>query len=160
MTGPGPHTDDDVVVAHYIRDLLRANQQDLLLDDVLYGDHNMIPRASAAIVTAMSMQRQLAGVAAPGGRTQNMLNVQIQLLWSKVGDEETERDAVDARAKAVQDLIHSDTTLGGLIIHGFITNLERGTTTMTSGNIGNNSQFRAVIMQFVGTTKTYLTPSP
>jgi hypothetical protein len=146
------HTDDDTLVAIAIRDLLETNKETLQLDDVLYGNHNLIPRASAAIVTAGGKTRQLAGVSAPGGRTENNLIVAIQLHWSKVGNEEEERIAADQRGTAVERLIHADTTVSGLIIHGYINQVERGET------IVNNSMFRSVIMSFVGITKTYLSP--
>lgn len=146
------HTDDDTEVALAIRDLLVTNKVTLQLDDVLYGNHNLIPRASAAIVTAGGKTRQLAGVSAPGGRTENNLLIAVQLHWSRVGDEETERIAADERGTALERLIHTDTTIGGLVIHGYITQVDRG------DSIINNSMFRSVIMQFVGITRTYLSP--
>lgn len=145
------HTDDDEVVAQFIFDLLTANKAPLLLDDVLWGNHNMIPRASAAVVQALGKQRVLAGVSAPGGRTMNDLLVSVELHWSKVGNEEVERRAVDARGTAVERLVHADTTLGGIIIHGFFNQVDRGETQFI-----NNSMFRSVRMAFVGHTKTYL----
>jgi hypothetical protein len=147
------HTDDDTVVAIYIQDLITANKAVLVLDDVLYGRHNNIPHASAAVIIPGGKRRVLAGVSAPGGRTENALMVEIGLHWSKVGDEETERKAVDARATAVERKLHEDVTLGGLIIHGYVVSVERGETQMASG-----SMFRSVQMVFQGTTKTYLSP--
>lgn len=146
-----PHTDDDTVAAQFIFDLLTTNKTTLLLDDVLWGNHNMIPRASAAVVQALGKRRQLAGVSAPGGRTLNELLVSVELHWSKVGDEQTERKEVDARGTAVERLVHADTTLGGIIIHGFFEQVDRGETQFI-----NNSMFRSVRMAFVGQTKTYL----
>lgn len=146
------HTDDDTTVALAIRDLLEANKATLLLEDVLYGNHTMIPRNSAAVVMSMGKRRQLAGVASPGGRTQNDMMISIQLHWSRVGDEETERRAADNRGTVVERLIHEDTTLGGIIIHGYMTEVDRGETLI------NNSMFRSVIMTFVGQTRTYLSP--
>jgi len=146
-----PHTDQDEVVAQAIFDLIEANKISLLLDDVLWGNQTMIPRASAAIVQALGKTRQLAGVSAPGGRTLNRLMVSVELHWSKVGPEEIERKAVDARATAVEALVHSDVTLGGIIIHGFFEQVDRGETTFV-----NNSMFRTVRMAFAGQSKTYL----
>jgi len=147
------HTDDDTVVAEAIYQLILANQTDLLLDDVLYGNHNNIPHASAAVVTASGKRRELAGVSAPGGRTENTFTIEIGLHWSKVGDEATERRAADSRGKALEKKIHEDTSLGGIIIHGFINQVERGETQMASG-----SMFRTVRMIYTGETKTYLSP--
>lgn len=151
-----PHTDDDTVVAKAIEALLNANKVELQIEDVLYGNHTMIPRNSAAVVQAAGHRRALDGVSAPGGRTRNELMVTIQLHWSKVGDEATERYACDLRGKALEDKIHEDTTLGGIIIHGYVIDTDRGDTQL--GTVANNSMFRTVQMTFVGTTKTYLSP--
>jgi hypothetical protein len=147
------HTDDDTVVAKYIQALFVANQTDLLLDDVLYGRHTNLPHASAAVIVPGGHRRTLAGVSAPGGRTENLLSVEIGMHWSKVGDEETERQAVDDRAMSMEKKLHEDTTMGGLVIHGFVASTERGETMMA-----NNSMFRSVQMIWQGTTKTYLSP--
>jgi hypothetical protein len=147
------HTDDDAVVAQAIEALVIANKAELLLDDVLYGDHNMIPHASAAIIMPGGMRRTLAGVSQPGGRTQNDMVVEVVLHWSRVGDEATERKAADARGKALERKLHEDTTLGGIIIHGFVNQTDKGNTIM-----GNNNMFRTVRMVFVAQTKTYLSP--
>src|SRR5258706_10657157 len=115
------HTDDDTVVATAIFDLIVANKATLLLDDVLYGNHNNIPHASAAVVTSNGKGRSLSGVSAPGGRTENAMVIEIDLHWSKVGDEATQRRAADNRGTALEKLIHTDTTLGGIVIHGYVT---------------------------------------
>lgn len=147
------HTDDDTVVAEAIYQLILANKVALQLDDVLYGNHNNIPHASAAVITAAGHRRTLAGVSAPGGRTENALMVEIGLHWSKVGDEATERRAADARGTAVEKKLHEDTTMGGIVIHGFVQQTDRGETQMASG-----SMFRSVRMTYMATTKTYLSP--
>lgn len=146
------HTDDDTVLALAIKNILIANKAALELDDVLYGNHNMIPRASAAIVTAMGKNRALQGVAAPRGVTMNTLNVIISLHYSKVTDEETGRIAADNHATTIENLIHVDTTVGGIIIHGYITDVARGETEF------NGSMFRSVIMTYSGITKLPLIP--
>jgi hypothetical protein len=145
------HTDKDEDVAEAIRALLEANKVVLLLDDVLYGNHIMIPRSSAAVVMPLGKRRQLAGVSAPGGRTLNQLMVGVDLHWSKVGDEETERKNADSRGTAVEDMLHNDTTLSGIVIHGFVTQVDRG-----ESQFANNSMFRSVRMVYEAQTKTYL----
>lgn len=151
------HTDKDEILAQAIQALIEANKVTLGLDDVFYGNHNMIPRASAAIVAPLGKTRELAGVSAPGGRTNNTLMVSIDVHRSKVVDEETGRLAVDSTASAIEALLHTDPTIGGLIIHGFVQNVQRGETQFFS-NVGSGSLFRSVQMVFSGTTKTYLSP--
>jgi len=152
MTAPGPHTDTDETVAEAIFNLVFDDKEDLELEDVLYGNHIIIPRNSAAVIQAMGKNRALAGVAAPGGRTLNTLMVMIDLHWSKVGDESTQRRLCDARGTALERKIHEDTTLGGIVIHGFVNQVDRGET------LFNGSMFRTVRMSYAATTKTYLSP--
>jgi len=147
------HTDRDEVIADYIWNLINNNKVALQLDEVLYGNHNMITMASAAVITAMGKRRRLSGVSAPGGRTENDLIVIIAMHWSKVGDEATERRNADNRARLIENKLHEDTTLGGNIIHGYVTEVDRGESEMATG-----SMFRSVRMTYVGTTKTYLSP--
>lgn len=147
------HTDSDVVLAQAIQAILETNKVTLGLDDVFYGNQRMLPRASSAVVIAEGKARQLAGVTAPGGRTMNELMVSIDIHRSKVGVEADEREAVDEIATDVETLLHSDTTIGGIIIHGFIRSVQRGEI-----EFAQNSMFRSVHMSFVGQTKTYLSP--
>src|SRR6185503_5567674 len=145
------HTDNDTVLALAIRDIIEANKGALGLDIVLYGYHNLIPTSTAAVVMARGKTRALAGVQGPGGRTLNKLMIGIDIHRSKVGDEETERIAVDETATTLEDLINNDTTVGGLIIHGFFDRVDRGDTSFMNG-----SMFRTVVMSYTGTTKTLI----
>lgn len=147
------HTDDDVVVAEFLYNLILTNKVTLSLDEVYYGNHNMIPVGKAAVITAAGKSRVLSGVGGPRGQFTNTLNVLIAVHLSKVGDEATERRAVDAIATEVEKLVHQDVTLGGIIIHGFIGEVSRGESPMANG-----SMFRSVLMSYSGTTKLILTP--
>ncbi len=147
------HTDNDTVVAEAITTLIEDNLALLQLNAVYYGNHNNIPVAAGAVVTPGGHRRTLAGVSGPGGRTENSLMVDVAIHYSKVGDEATERRAVDALGYTLEKLLHVDTTLGGIVIHGFVQQTERGETIMA-----NNSMFRSVRLLYVATTKTYLSP--
>lgn len=147
------HTDKDEVLALAIRDLIELNKADLGIGLVLYGDHTQIPTGTAAMIMAMGKRRQLTSVAGPGGMTENMLIVNIEIHRSVVSDEETNRRATDVMATAVEELLHADVTMGGIIIHGFIVQVDRGNT-----QFANGSMFRTVRMTYNGKTKTHLTP--
>lgn len=138
-------------MAQAIFDKIVLNQEDLYIDDVLWGNQNMVPRKTAVIVMAMGKRRSLAGATGPGGRTLNILMATLEVRRSKVGIEAVERREVDATATAVERLLHQDVTLGGIIIHGFVEEVQRGEIENDSG------MFRTVRMLFAGQTKTYLT---
>jgi hypothetical protein len=146
-----PHTDDDTVLAQAIFDLLDANKSALNLDLVMYGFQVLIPTSTAAVVMARGNTKALAGVQGPGGRTLNNLMIGIDVHRSKVGNEDTERKVVDSTANDIISLVHNDTTVGGLIIHGFFDRTDRGDTSFMNG-----SMFRTVVLSFTGITKTLI----
>lgn len=145
------HTDRATVLAIAIRDKIIANKVALgLAPDgfVAYGDHNNIPGGKAITVASGTKTRELAGVAGPGGRTLNTMEVVISVFSMVVEQEETARLAVDQMAEAVESLLHSDTTMGGIIIHGFVREWVPGVI------YRETSMFRVVQLHFVGITKT------
>lgn len=152
MTSPiSPNTDKTSDLAVYIFDLLTAERYDLGLEQVFYGNHNMIPKNNTAIVIPGRKTRNLRGVSAPGGRVQNLLTVLIDIMTQDpLSGENDGRLATDKLAEVVETRIHQDTTMGGLIIHGFIDTWDPGETFI------NQSMFRVVRMTFTGESRTYL----
>lgn len=152
MTSPiSPNTDKTSVLAVYIFNLLTANQYDLGLTQVLYGNHNMVPKNNTVVVTPGRKVRSLQGVSAPGGRVKNELNVLIDVITSDVlAGENDGRLATDQLAEVVENRLHQDTTMGGLIIHGFVVYWDPGEQFV------NNSMYRMVRMTYTGESRTYL----
>lgn len=152
MTSPvSPNTDFTSVLAAYIYDLIVANKYDLGIEDVLYGNNNMVPRNMTVVVTPGRKVRFLQGVSAPGGRVKNELTVLIDVITSDVlSGEKDARLATDQLAEAVEKLLHADTTMGGLLIHGFVHTWDPGETFI------NNSMYRMVRMTYTGESRTYL----
>lgn len=147
------HTDSPTVLAIAIRDKISAVAGTLSIANVLYGDHTMIPVTPAVIVIASGKRRALRGVSSPGGRTDNELIVLIDVHSSAVGDEETERLALETLANNIEAELHKDTTMGGIIIHGFVSEWDNGVAVLSG-------EFRTVRMTYIGRTVTYLSPSP
>lgn len=148
------HTDRCTVLSTYIKNLIDTNKVVLNVDNVLYGDHDKIPSGITVVVYCADKERALDGVAMPGGRTMNEMRVMVVVYNNKVQDEATGRLEVDQISEEVENLLHQDTTMGGLIIHGFITRWDPGY------KIRQGSMFRATQMTFVGRTKTNLTNIP
>lgn len=144
-------TDKTTVLATYIQNLINTNKVPLGLDDVLYGEQNNIPKALTAVVQAGRKNRIVQGAAMPGGNSLVTMTVVIMIYNSSSGAEAVERLAVDQLAEAVETLLHSDTTMGGLIIHGFVEMIDPGVSFKAG------SQFRATQMTFVGQSKVRIT---
>lgn len=144
------HTDKTTDVAQALVNLLKDDMINLGLKDVLYGRQINLPTTPVVVVTCAPKRRELSGVSAPGGRTMNTMQIYIDVHNSKVGDEATERLFVDKLAESVEQVVHQDTTVGGIIIHGFITDWDPGETFLQNG------EFRTVRMTFQGRSETYL----
>lgn len=145
------HTARSTTVAKAIETLLLSKKLELGLDEVYYGDHNNIPVGKAVAVTPGNKRRELAGVAGPGGRSKNLIEIAILVYYSKVEDEATARYAIDRLAEDIEEELHKDTTLGGIIIHGFVTDWLPGIIHKP------NSMFRVVQMTYMAQTKTNIT---
>lgn len=146
-----PHTDKSTVVALAIKDLILSNKETLGLDYVDYGDHNNIPGGKSVAVRAGTKRRELAGVAGPGGRTLNRIEVLVSVYFSVLDNEANARRNIDELAEKIEDLLHEDTTVGGLIIHGFVNDWIPDTV------YRETSMYRLVQLTFVGQTKTNIT---
>jgi hypothetical protein len=94
--------------------------------DVWQGDQQNIPRSPAVCVEPGPQRRELIGA-----MRQTAVNTDIILMVyvGKVQDVEiNQRDAVDAGQK-VQDVLHEHSTVGGMAIHSFVTDLDPGYAT-------------------------------
>lgn len=147
-------TSRSTVVAKAIETILNTNKVSLGLDEVYYGDHNNIPVGKAVSVTAGTKRRELSGVAGPGGRGMNEMDIVLFLYRSVVEDEATARLAVDTLAEDIEDILHADTTLGGIIIHGYVNQWIPGVIHKPT------SMFRVVQMNYFARSKTNITPTP
>lgn len=148
------HTHKSTVLALAIRDKIIANKLSVGLEEdsfVAYGDHKNIPTGKAVTVASGTKLRELAGVAGPGGRTKNTMEVVASVFYSVLENEETARLACDTLAENIEDLLHTDTTMGGIIIHGFVQEWVPGVI------FRETSMFRVVQLHFVGQTKTNVT---
>lgn len=148
------HTHKSTVLAQAIVQKIKDNKVAVGLDAdsfVEYGDHNNIIGGKAVTVASGTKDRELAGVAGPGGRTDNFMEVVITVYYMKTEAEATARLTCDQIAENVEDLLHEDTTMGGIIIHGFVRQWVPGIITRES------SMFRVVQLHYRGRTKTNVT---
>jgi hypothetical protein len=146
-----PHTSRSTVVAKAIYTLLSGRKVELGIDEVYYGDHNNIPVGKAITVTPGNKRRELAGVSGPGGRGMNNMEILLLVYFSILDDEASARYAVDLTAENVEDILHEDTTLNGIIIHGFVSDWIPGVIHKPG------SQFRVVQLNYQAKTKTNIT---
>jgi len=145
------HTSRSTVVAKAIQTLLDSRKVELDLDEVYYGDHNNIPVGKAVSITPGNKRRELAGVSGPGGRGMNNMEILLLVYYSLLEDEASARFAVDTIAENIEDVLHEDTTLNGIIIHGFVSEWIPGIIHKPG------SQFRVVQLNYQAKSKTNIT---
>lgn len=153
MPFANPNTDRTTTLALNIKQLYLDNQLTYGVQDVFYGRHTMAPRSPTVVVMSSITTRALRGVAGPGGRVRNELNVLIDVMAADVlGGEEASRLAIDKLAEDLEKLLYLDVTRSGLVIHGYVQRKDPGELFI------NNSSWRTVRMTYVGMSETYLSP--
>lgn len=129
------YTDSIVDVSRGIQDYLLLNKGDL--KDIWYGDQDLIPRLPAACVEPGPKIRTLNGSLQ---MSENELAVFIMVYHGQVADTQVTKQVCDEQAERIEALLHTDKTLGGLVVFGFCRELEpgyaeRGRTLMYSTRI-------------------------
>jgi hypothetical protein len=93
--------------------------------DIYYGDQVLIPRNPAICVEPGPLKRTLDGASNPP-RMQNDFTVLILVYIQEINDiQQVNRDR-DALLDQVQDVMHADWTLGGLLVFGHCTDIDPG----------------------------------
>jgi hypothetical protein len=98
---------------------------ELGFEDVFFGDQDMVPRTPAIAVDPLRLDREIQGIMS-GGMTKNTFLIYVFVYHAPIQNGQVTRQESDQLADAVQNVLHQDLTLGGLIIHGFCTMSESG----------------------------------
>jgi hypothetical protein len=118
-----PLTNQLKPVADFLEALLETNKGALGLQDVFYGDQNRIPRTPTACVDPGEKRRQLNG--APR-RTQLDIVIYILVYHNAVTNVEVLAKTNDKLSEDIENVIHLDAQMGGLLIDSMVTNIEFG----------------------------------
>ena len=105
-----------------IVDLLKADTT-LGLTDVFYGDQTGTPNVPAATVEIDNTDRDYNQT---GLQTNLVVNVAIVIYHGKVADVQGIKKELDQFTQAVEDKLHEDNTLGGLVISGIVFSVDPG----------------------------------
>jgi hypothetical protein len=113
------------VVAQAIVDLIKANNVllDVGLEDVYYGDVEKVPRSRTITVEPVERPRDLAGAPMQVGNT---FTVYIYVYVTGIESDHSLRKQCDELTEDIEDVLHSDKKLGGLLIQSWVTNFESG----------------------------------
>ena len=113
---------DQAAIVQAIVDLLVANTQ-LGLEAVYYGDQSGIPLTPSAAVELGTKERAYNQT---GLQTNVVVEVHVIIYHGQVTDAQIIKKALDEYAQTVEDVLHLDNTLGGLVISGLVASVEPG----------------------------------
>lgn len=115
-------TKSSVAVTQAIIDLLVLHSPDLGLLEVHYGDQQILSKYPCAVVETYPKSRDLA--------TTRQLDVTIRtgitIYYGKLQSTEITKKDTEAIAELVEDLLHNDPQLGGLVVFGYVSRTEPG----------------------------------
>lgn len=134
-------------VADAIKALIEANQVALGVEVVYFGDQARIEKHPAICIEPNAQRNELSGVATPM-RLMRTHQVYIILYHSKFVDTQMQRRDCDAMAAEIEELVHNNVTLGGLVIHAYVSSVDSGYSRKQG------------IVRAAGITVTAITKSP
>lgn len=147
-----PLTNSLVEVCDYQYNKMVDNKANLGLVDVYFGDQDKIP-VTPVVCIEPQIKTNILNEAGAG----RLISIEFRLFflvyYSFIQSPQDNRRGADALAEAIESVVHSDRTLGGLITHGYCTDVESGYTTK------GNSLIRSNKITFVGTTARAILPS-
>lgn len=115
------------------------------IHDVWYGEEALIPRTPALSVTPSSKARELTET---GMMAMNRFSIAVVIYHSRLDDPQVTRRECDILAEEIEQFIHEDRRLGGLLIHSHIESVEPGFA--ARGKV----TLRATRLSWTGLTKT------
>ncbi len=113
---------DMAVITQAIVDLLKGDAS-LGLKDVYYGDQGAIPRTPAVTVELGNKSRDYNQT---GLMTNVVPDIQIVVYHGLIADVQKIKKELDQFIQAIEDKLHVDNTLGGLVISGIVSSVEPG----------------------------------
>jgi hypothetical protein len=132
---------------------MNANKVALGVVDVFYGDQRRIPRVPTVCVDPGQKNVEIVG--APR-LVQNVFTIYIVLYHSQIVDNQINHKASDVLAQAVEDVIHADPTLTGLVAHSIVSSNESGYMNKDEGR----TWFRGARLTITANSRTRLPMVP
>ncbi len=128
-------TDTLTTPTQAIIDLLKQKWKTLGLstpDDIYYGDEQRYLRYPAIAVEATALAAEPTSTQM---RMTNTIVIYVFVYEGSLKNQEVKRKDRDERAEAVRDRIHTDRTLGGILAHINVTNIEPGVSVIGQDHV-------------------------
>jgi hypothetical protein len=130
-----------VEVAGTLHAVMDTAKADLGLQAVYYGDQNKIPVTPVACIEPDTKTRLLRSATRV---TDIDFTIFIIIYLQRIQSPQTNRIGSDAIAEDIEDFLHQDPTLGGILIHSYVASVNSGYVTKSDGLV------RACRLQYTG----------
>ncbi len=138
---------DMSIITQAIVDLLKGDET-LGLKEVYYGDQGGIPSVPSATVELGNKTRDYNQT---GLMTNVVPDIHIVIYHGLVADVQKIKKDLDQFVQAVEDLLHEDNTLGGLVISGIVSSVEPGIAVVGKAQFyAHRMTWTAVIKERIG----------
>ena len=137
-----------VTICDYIFEKLEANQANLGVAQVYYGDQEKFPETPSVCVEPDERPRELKSAQR---MTKVTFRIYILVYHGTISSPQANRRDADLLAENIEALIHEDPQFGGLLIHSLCTNIESG-----YANRGERTLVRTSRITFEGLSQQLL----
>lgn len=117
-----PLTDKSTPVTQKMHDILEARKVPLGLADVYYGDQDQIPTFPAACVFSGPRTRRVTET----GKPEVVISVTIIIYFGRIQSSELNIKRTEEISEAVEDELHKNRSMDGLVVHGYVTSVDPG----------------------------------
>jgi hypothetical protein len=126
-------------------DIVTAAKETLGIEQVFYGDQDLIGATPAVAVETGPLTQTLAGVSY---RTENTFVVFFLVYHGELRNKQATKKACEELAEAIRTEVNANLTLDGLVLQGNVTNIEPGYA------IRSNTMMRTTRISWTGISKT------
>ncbi len=138
---------DMSVVTQAIVDLLKGDP-DLKMEEVYYGDQGGIPLTPSATVELGNKDRAYNQT---GLMTNVVVQIHIVIYHGLLADVQAIKKDLDQFVQLVEDKLHLDNTLGGLVISGLVSSVEPGVAIIGNAQFyAHRMTWEAIIKERIG----------
>ncbi len=138
---------DMSVITQAIVDLLKGDET-LGLKEVYYGDQGAIPLTPSATVELGTKTREYNAI---GIQTNVEPQIHIVIYHGLIADVQKIKKDLDQFVQKVEDKLHVDNTLGGLVISGIVSSVEPGTAVVGKAQFyAHRLTWEAMIKERIG----------
>jgi hypothetical protein len=108
-----PLTASAETVANAVLGVITAQKVPLGVQQTYYGDQDVLPQTPAVCVSPGNKTREFQGASL---RTLNTFETYVYVYFGKLQDVQQNLHAAQTLADAIEPVVHTDMTLGGIVI--------------------------------------------